>query len=127
MYTALARPGNPMWKNVESPRVAKIGREAGLPSARKAMAIPEATVMEPPMQTLVSTAFWGGLVISIVSLLLGLGGEGVGSLLVGAAMMMATMILSCAVFIFRDCFEPPEQQDAEPATLAESAPQEPQI
>ena len=50
----------------------------------------------------------GALVISIVSLLLGLGGEGVGSLLMGAAMMMATMILSCAVFIFRDCFEPPE-------------------
>ncbi|OPZ59228.1 MAG: hypothetical protein BWY88_00802 [Synergistetes bacterium ADurb.Bin520] len=58
LYTALARPGNPMWKNVESPKVAKIGREAGLPSARKAMAMPEATVMEPPMQTLVSTAFW---------------------------------------------------------------------
>ena len=50
----------------------------------------------------------GALVISIISLLLGLGGEGVGSLLMGAAMMMATMILSCAVFIFRDCFEPPE-------------------
>ena len=50
----------------------------------------------------------GALVISIVALLLGLGGEGVGRLLMGAAMMMATMILSCAVFIFRDCFEPPE-------------------
>jgi hypothetical protein len=43
-----------------------------------------------------------------LSLLLGLGAEGVGSMLMGAAMMMATMILSCAVFIFRDCFEPPE-------------------
>lgn len=46
--------------------------------------------------------------ISIISLLLGLGGEGIGSLLMAAAMMMATMILTCAVFIFRDCFEPPE-------------------
>jgi hypothetical protein len=50
----------------------------------------------------------GALVISIVSLLLGLGGESVGGLLMAAAMMMATMILTCAVFIFRDCFEPPE-------------------
>ena len=53
----------------------------------------------------------GGLVVSIVSALLavaGLAGAAAGGIMVGAAMMMATMILTCAVFIFRDCFEPPE-------------------
>ena len=49
---------------------------------------------------------WGGAGDQHRLAAAGLGGEGVGSLLMGAAMMMATMILSCAVFIFRDCFEP---------------------
>lgn len=61
----------------------------------------------------------GAMLISVISLALGLGGEAVGSLLVAAAMMMATTILACAVFIFRDCFEPPERLTHEP-------PQDPQ-
>jgi hypothetical protein len=74
----------------------------------------------------------GGVAMSLITALLevmGLGGGPavMGGAMVALALMLAAMCFTSIVFTFRDCFEPPEQQGAEPATLAESAPQEPQI
>ena len=56
LYTALRRPGTPMWKKVESPMVATTGRDWPVTSwARKN---PDETVTAAPMQTLVSMPFW---------------------------------------------------------------------
>lgn len=73
----------------------------------------------------------GGVAMSLITALLEVMGLGGGTAVMGGAMvalalMLAAMCFTSIVFTFRDCFEPPEQQDAEPATLAESAPQEPQ-
>lgn len=65
----------------------------------------------------------GGLLVSLLSGLLaavGLLGPGsatttMGGIMVGLAMVMASMFFSSIVFTFRDCFEPPEHPGA-PAT-----------
>jgi hypothetical protein len=65
----------------------------------------------------------GGVLVSLLSGLLAVVGilppgnvpGTMGSIMVGLAMMMATMFFSSIVFTFRDCFDPPEQPDAPPA------------
>lgn len=75
----------------------------------------------------------GGVLVSLLSGLLAVVGilppgnvpGTMGSIMVGLAMMMATMFFSSIVFTFRDCFDPPEQPDAPPADDALPPPTEP--
>jgi len=64
----------------------------------------------------------GGLVVALVtgllSLIMGSAGAGI---MVGAAMMLAAMFFCSIVFSFRDCFEPPEEQDLPPEPAPPSA------
>src|SRR3990167_6135731 len=62
----------------------------------------------------------GGVLVSLLSGLLAVVGvlppgnapAAMGGIMVGLAMIMATMMFSSIVFTFRDCFEPPEQPGA---------------
>lgn len=65
----------------------------------------------------------GGLVVSLLSGLLAAVGllnqdnatATMGGIMVGLAMVMASMFFSSIVFTFRDCFEPPERREERPA------------
>jgi len=74
----------------------------------------------------------GGVAMSLITAVLAVLGLGsapsvMGGAMVALALMLAAMCFSSIVFSFRDCFEPPERPDSEPAKLTENAPQEPQI
>lgn len=67
----------------------------------------------------------GGLLVTIVTGVLGLlgllGAGAMAGLMIGLAMILATMFFSSIVFTFRDCFEPPETPVA-PAPIDTLAP-----
>ncbi|MCZ2405613.1 MAG: hypothetical protein LC097_02585 [Burkholderiales bacterium] len=57
---------------------------------------------------------FGGLLVSLLATLLG-GAGALGGIMLGLAMVMATMLFGSIVFTFRDCFEPPEQAAERPS------------
>ncbi len=66
----------------------------------------------------------GGLLVSLVASLLG-EISALGGVMVGLAMVMATMFFGSIVFTFRDCFEPPERQAERPNDNEHPAPPAP--
>ena len=58
-----------------------------------------------------------GVVMTLATALLatlGLGAAAAGGMMVGTAMMLATMLFTSVVFSFRDCFEPPNHPSEAP-------------